>query len=73
MKITINAVPHDWNASMIDYGAVLSLANKSAGATVTYSGPRRGDMQRSGVLHAKSQPIAVEDGMHFDAVHTGNA
>lgn len=73
MKITVNMVPHDWSGSTVDYGAVLALAGKSAGASVTYIGPRHGDMQRSGTLHAKSQPIAVEDGMHFDAVHTGNA
>lgn len=73
MKITVNSEPHEWIGSTIDYGTVLAMAGKSAGATVTYVGPRRGDAQRSGVLHAQSQPIVVEDGMHFDAVHTGNA
>jgi hypothetical protein len=54
-------------------GAVLALAEQPEGASVTYSGPRRGDSQRSGILHAQSQPIVVEDGMVFNAVRTNNA
>jgi hypothetical protein len=73
MKITVNGEAHEWSGSMIDYGAVLAIAGKSEGASVTYSGPREGDVQRSGILDARSQPIAVEDGMNFAAHHTGNA
>ena len=73
MKITINGEPREWSGSIIDYGTVLAIAGKSAGASVTYSGPRKGDVQRSGILMPSSAPITVEDGMHFTAVHTGNA
>ncbi len=73
MRIRVNGQDVQWSASSIDYGAVLSIAKQPAGATVIYSGPRRGDSRRSGTLHAASQPIVVEDGMIFDAVMTGNA
>ena len=73
MQIKVNGRDVSWSGSVIDYGAVLSLAEETPGATVTYSGPRQGDSQRSGILHAGSQPIVVEPGMSFNVVRTGNA
>ena len=73
MKITVNGQQHEVSASMIDYGTVLAYANEPAGASVTYRGPQSGDSHRSGILHAQSQPIALQDGMVFNAIRTGNA
>lgn len=73
MKITVNGKTVEWSGSTLDYGVVLSLANERPGASVVYSCPRRGDAQRSGILHAQSPAIAVEDDMKIECVMTGNA
>jgi hypothetical protein len=73
MKIFVNGEAHEWSASIIDYGVVLAMAKEPAGATVTYSCPRDGDTHRSGMLHAKSEPIIVADGMRIECIRTGNA
>jgi hypothetical protein len=72
MKITVNGQTYNTSASTIDYGTVLAYANEPQGASVTYSAPRKGDVQRAGILSALSQPIALEDGMVFNAIRTGN-
>ena len=73
MKITVNGQEMEWVGNTIDYGNVLALAKQPEGASVTYEGPRHGDAQRSGILHATKGAIVVEDGMHFTAVRTNNA
>ena len=73
MKIYVNEQEMNWTASTIDYGAVLAIADQPAGASVIYVGPKHGDAQRSGTLHATKGAIVVEDGMRFTAVRTNNA
>lgn len=73
MQITVNGKSIEFSGSIIDYGTVLAYADEPAGASVTYRGPKDGDGQRSGILHAQSQPIVVQDGMVFNAIRTGNA
>lgn len=72
MKIIVNCRDHEIEEPRLTYEDVVRLAKQSMGASVMYSGPRRGDMRRSGIL-AHGESVLVEDGMIFDAVHTGNA
>lgn len=58
----------------VTYEQVVELAGKRGNPTVTYSTRRRrGDALRSGTMHTGCRPVAVEDGMVFSAMHTGNA
>ena len=73
MKIKINGA--DWGccfsgvAKRLDYDDVISMSEKSAGATVTYSngvGGAQGEL-------IKGQSVDVCAGMVFNCVHTDNA
>jgi hypothetical protein len=62
MRIYVNGIKKAWTGITIDYGAVLSLAELPAGATVTYVGT-----QGSGTLSPGYTAVVVEDGMRFRA------
>lgn len=73
MKITVNAIEIDViGHTRISYEDVLKFAGQPVGASVVYSGPRKGDARREGTLFA-GKSIDLEDGMHFSAVRTNNA
>jgi hypothetical protein len=71
-KIVINGRDHDWNLPEITYEQVVDLARQPRHSTVTYWGRPKDDYQRMGSMYA-GKTVSVEDGMHFDAVVTGNA
>lgn len=73
MKITINGTSHiiSGPGAML-YEDIIKLAGERPGASVTYSGPRNGDSQRSGIL-CRGENVVIEDGMRFSAVMTGSA
>lgn len=73
MKIVVNGQEVDFDAPNICYEDVLWIADERSGATVTYTGPRHGDSQRSGILYAGKPPIQVEAGMRFNCAMTNNA
>jgi hypothetical protein len=72
MHIIINGTRIEFYEASITYEQVIDLAGQPNGASVMYVGPRHGDSQRSGIMH-EGKVVRVEDGMKFDAVHTGNA
>lgn len=73
MKITINGRDHDVPGGYLSYEELVKLAGKTGNPSATYLGPRMGDMRRGGIMHPGCKPIELEEGMHFDVVHTGNA
>lgn len=75
MRVTINGTPHevDWELASYDDVVVLAGLDPATAPSVTYHGLRRGDSSRSGTMYPGCEPVALEDGMHFTAVHTGNA
>jgi hypothetical protein len=74
MQITVNGDLHDIPHAPISYTAIAALAGDPDAKylTITYVGPRSGDMQRSGIL-APGEQIEPSDGLRFDACYTGNA
>ena len=72
MQITINGVAHEWTEPEISHEQICELAGQPVYASVVYSGPRNGDMQRSGMTF-KGKSIKAEDGLRIDAVVTGSA
>lgn len=57
----------------VTYEQIVELAGKRGNPTVTYSTRRKGDSRRSGEMHQGCNPVQVEEGMMFNAMHTGNA
>lgn len=72
MQITVNGQAVDFDGDTINYEDVLFIAKERMGASCTYSGPRHGDSQRSGTLATGDKPIALEPGMRFNCIMTGN-
>lgn len=73
MKVTVNGVECEVKPSyFMNYDQVVAAAGLHGEPTVVYHFPRQGDVHRDGILH-KGQAINVEEGMRFEAVHTGNA
>lgn len=72
MNITINGTAYEVAGNSITHEQVTDLAGQPISASVTYTGPRRGDAQRSGIM-SPGKTIELEDGMDFTAVRTGNA
>lgn len=76
MKITVNGTEHLIMGLPIGYDTIAELAYPGAGyreLTVTYSWRGPGDSSRHGTLYPGKAPIEPAEGMHFTAVHTGNA
>ncbi len=73
MNIMVNGKALAVSGADLSYEDVLRLAGQTPGATVVYHGQRHGDHQRSGIMHKGGPSVAPEEGMHFDAVHTGSA
>lgn len=75
MKITINGKV--WTLfqhnDKLSYERVVEHARMKGYPTVTYRGPKNGDTQRQGEMHVGCADVALEDGMAFNVVHTGNA
>lgn len=72
MQIIINGKPHDHDEGAITHEQICELAGEPEYASVTYRGPSQGDNQRSGTTY-KGKIVAVDDGMIFNCVVTGNA
>lgn len=72
IRIVINGEERYTGARSLSYEWVVSLAWMSGHPTVTYSGPRHGDTQRSGTMHPGCADLEIEDGMIFNIAHTGN-
>ncbi len=73
MKIVINTRVLDFYGSQISYEKVVQLAGMTGHPSVTYRGPRNGDSQRSGIMHPGCKAVELDEGMVFNAQHTGNA
>lgn len=72
-KITINGAEHEWpHDDLLTHERICELAGEPDYASVTYSTPRKGDSQRSGMTF-KGESIKSDDGMRIDCVVTGNA
>lgn len=72
MKIVINGREHSPDGHTISHEDVCRMVGKPASATVTYSGPRRGDSQRRGELRP-GQVVELEPGLIFNAMVTSGA
>lgn len=74
MQITVNGERHDIPRGPVDYLQIASLAGHpdSQYLSITYHGKRQGDTERSGIL-MPGKSIEGDDGLIFNAVHTGNA
>lgn len=78
MRINVNGRWIDvLDKTEVTYEDILELATGKKGydycLTVVYSGPRHGDMRRSGEMHKGCNPVKLEDGMVFTAMDTSNA
>lgn len=72
MKISINGKEHEYEGPTITHEQIVALAGQPVHASVVYSSKRNGDSHRSGTTYS-GKSIAVDDGMRFTAVVTGNA
>ena len=74
IEITVNGLPFGVVTAFVSYADIALLAGQpnAKELTVTYWVRAGRDRQRSGSL-APGQSIDLEHGMHFTAVHTGNA
>lgn len=72
MNVTINGRPHEVEGLALSHEDICALAGQPDFASVTYSGPRHGDSQRSGITH-RGRSVDVEEGMRFTCVVTGSA
>jgi hypothetical protein len=73
MKIVVNGKELDFAGAQVSYEEIVKLAGKTGYPTVTYRGPRHNDSRREGEMHTGCSSVAIEPGMVFNAVHTGNA
>ena len=71
-RITINGKSHDWFGPLISYEAAVQLAGLIGTPTAVYAGPRKGDIQRAGIL-SPGRVVPVENGLAFNIVHTTGA
>lgn len=79
-KITINGEHVDFEPETISYDDIEEIVALEERwqppiplLSITYDWRGDGDVCRSGIIGPKDKPIKVADGMHFTAVHTGNA
>lgn len=74
MEIRVNGIRHDLPRGDVTYEDIARLAGHPDAQylSVTYYWRGEGDLQRQGILSA-GRKVAGEDGMIFDAYHTGNA
>lgn len=74
MVLTVNGDCRDLPRGKISYEDIARLAGRPDDKflSVTYHGRRRGDGQRSGILH-HGESVDGDDGMIFNAIRTGNA
>ncbi len=73
MKIIINGIERDVSGTEVSYADIVLLAGKQGQPSVKYSGPQHGDTQRNGTMHYGCPIVALEEGMVFSVVHTGNS
>jgi len=72
-RVNVNGKPMEATGETVSYEYIVELAGMTGYPTVTYSGPRKGDMRRSGEMHMGCPPVVLEPGMIFNVCHTGNA
>lgn len=72
-KITVNGTEVEWpHDDVLSHEKICELAGQPVSASVTYSTPRKGDSQRSGIT-SEGKSIKPDDGMRISCVVTGSA
>ncbi len=73
VEIIVNGSRLTVGGTHLTYDEVVELAGSSGNPTVVYSSAKKGDTRRSGEMHRGCADVAMEAGMVFTVMHTGNA